>query len=242
MKQKNSQSQSWGLWSQSPAHKSNKLDQSTWRSLLLKQGWLAGMKMNRVWNMLCWFPRLTSTKPEILRTGWYITWKIYSQTREQQMGTKTERVVDAFLTHLFQVFSDQGKRLSREFKQREGGFLLPLFLILPDRRTQREKLRWVPPKRGNNNSSKNHHWMLKLLGKSFPERRYSHCLRVSIYGVLTNYKRKMCLYHGETWRSPLDQVVHFGLSIHKMTWPLVPCNWTQERRECRICGTLAKKL
>lgn len=55
------------------------------------------------------------------------------------MGTKTERVVDAFLTHLFQVFSDQGKRLRREFKQREGGFLLPLFLILPDRRTQREK-------------------------------------------------------------------------------------------------------
>ena len=110
------------------------------------------------------------------------------------------------------------------------------------RRTQREKLRWVPPKRGNNNSSKNHHWMLKLLGKSFPERRYSHRFRVSIYGVLTNYKRKMCLYHGETWRSPLDQVVHFGLSIHKMTWPLVPCNWTQERRECHICGTLAKKV
>lgn len=89
--------------------------------------------------MLCWFPRLTPTKPEILHTGWYITWKIYSQTREQQMGTKTERVVDAFLTHLFQVFLDQGKRLSRDFKQREGGFLLPLFLILPDGRTQREE-------------------------------------------------------------------------------------------------------
>ena len=143
MKQKSSQSQSWRLWSQSPANKSDKLDQSAWRSLLLKQGWLAGMKMNRIWSMLCWFPQLTPTKPEILHTGWYITWKIYSQTREQQMGTKTEREVDALLTHLFQVFLGQGKRLSSEFKQREGGFLLPLFLILLDGRTPREEQHYL---------------------------------------------------------------------------------------------------
>lgn len=139
MKQKIPNHRAGGFGPKAQHTKSNKLDQSTWRSLLLKQGWLARMKMNRVWNMLCWFPRLTPTKPEILHTGWYITWKIYSQTREQQMGTKTERVVDAFLTHLFQVFLDQGKRLSRDFKQREGGFLLPLFLILPEGRTQREE-------------------------------------------------------------------------------------------------------
>lgn len=51
------------------------------------------------------------------------------------MGTKTERIVDAFLTHLFQVLSGQGLKqafsgqvLSREFKQREGDILLLLVL------------------------------------------------------------------------------------------------------------------
>ena len=136
MKQKSSQSQRWGSWSQSPAHKSNKLDRFTWRSLLLKQGWLAGMKMNRMWSMLCWFPQLAPTKPELLHTGWYITWKIYSSTREQQMRTKTERVVDAFLTHLFQAFS--GQVLSREFKQRKGDILL---LLVPYSSRQKDTKR-----------------------------------------------------------------------------------------------------
>ena len=81
------------------------------------------------------------------------------------------------------------------------------------RRTPREKLQGVAPRWAITDSIENHRWMRKLLGKSFPERRYSWLFRVSIYGALTDYKRKMRLCHGETWRPPLDQVVQFGVRV-----------------------------
>lgn len=75
------------------------------------------------------------------------------------------------------------------------------------------------------NSSKNHPWMLELLGKSCWERRYSHWLRISIYGLLINYRRKMCLYHGEIWWSlPRPS----GQAWHQHPWGDLPRHWRQK--------------